>query len=732
MQTEAITYENRLLDGRISLSLVLGLMVGLGISVTGLTPVQAGQISACSDGAPLITADGDINAQDFNLHCDLEINGTFTNQSAGKIENFRSHRTIYLDAGDTFDNQGTLRSHVLIRNEGTVNLGADSVLDISPDEDRGAILNSGTVNIHNDVEARISRSSTRNHVFNFSGGITNVYGSYDLENTNSSNLQIYGVYNVQSGGAVNVSTGRVKANSASINNAGRLSTDAGGTLIVGGSNTLRTATLENSGTIDNKGALIVDDLGTLSNAGGTINSSGSITVYNARDSNTDALFNNQGGTFNNTGALTVEAVNTLSNGQEIMFDNSAGVFNNEGMATIGPDSRFLNANGTIDNSGVLTVGSGAEFSGTGGTILNRGTLTTESGANVNVGPSLISNAGTLTFGGGAIVDVTGSDVNNTGTLTFGADSVVNSDAVTEYINSGTLIVEANSLNNSISGNIHNEAGGRFILNRNFRANLSNDLVLESGGTFESSAVLTIDRAEVFNQGELINRGTLVLDRDRRQDTLFENNGRLVNAIGGLVDIEEGSQFLNKGTLVNNGVFRTEDFVELTGDVSGSGSFEGDIVMNGNFRPGNSPGLVTADSLVFDVSSTLFIEIGGENRGAEYDAIDAFNVTLGGMLDVALIDLTNGFSPMGGETFDLIIADQINGSFSSFAFAALADGLSWATNIFTNQFGQDVFQLTIQGQLILPETGVPVPGAVYLFGFGLLGIAVGRRRRAARA
>jgi len=51
-----------------------------------------------------------------------------------------------------------------------------------------------------------------------------------------------------------------------------------------------------------------------------------------------------------------------------------------------------------------------------------------------------------------------------------------------------------------------------------------------------------------------------------------------------------------------------------------------------------------------------MEFGGLVRGTEYDAIDAMSVTLGGILDIALIDLANGLSGMAGDIFDLSIAD----------------------------------------------------------------------------
>jgi hypothetical protein len=169
-----------------------------------------------------------------------------------------------------------------------------------------------------------------------------------------------------------------------------------------------------------------------------------------------------------------------------------------------------------------------------------------------------------------------------------------------------------------------------------------------------------------------------------------------------------------------------------------------IVIADLYSPGHSPGLdvyvddpttpgVDEGHLVLD--GILKIEIGGLERGTEYDAIDAETVTLGGTLEVVLIAWPDGgpiFEPSAGNAFDIIIADVIIGDFAVFDFPLLAGGLFWMHEILpiagAAGQGQFAYRLTVGQELsILQVAEVPEPGALIVFVLGAAALILRRRR-----
>jgi hypothetical protein len=110
-------------------------------------------------------------------------------------------------------------------------------------------------------------------------------------------------------------------------------------------------------------------------------------------------------------------------------------------------------------------------------------------------------------------------------------------------------------------------------------------------------------------------------------------------------------------------------------------------------------------------------------GSEYDLLDVSGTaTLDGTLDVSLFDLGSGlFTPHLGDSFDILTADLIQGSFGSLTLAALDPGLTWDIGYLTDAIGStDVVRLSV-------VNAVPIPPAVWLFGSGLLGLVFVARR-----
>jgi hypothetical protein len=158
-----------------------------------------------------------------------------------------------------------------------------------------------------------------------------------------------------------------------------------------------------------------------------------------------------------------------------------------------------------------------------------------------------------------------------------------------------------------------------------------------------------------------------------------------------------------------------------------GQFTGNLVNNGGtLAPGNSPGTTNITGNYTQSAAGIFaVEIGGLLAGTEYDVLNVSGTTsLDGTLNVSLFDLGAGlFAPQAGDSFDILTAEILSGSFSSLSYAALLDpNLSWQIDYLTDAIGTtDVVRLSV-------VSAVPVPGAVWLFGSGLLGLMSLVRRK----
>lgn len=187
---------------------------------------------------------------------------------------------------------------------------------------------------------------------------------------------------------------------------------------------------------------------------------------------------------------------------------------------------------------------------------------------------------------------------------------------------------------------------------------------------------------------------------------------------------------------------------LTG---GGGTIAGDVTIGnagiggGTLAAGNSPGLMSvAGNLGLLGGATMEIELGGTvfDSGIpqfDYDRVDVADNALTGATEGTVtidagaifdIDFFGAFTAGLGDTFDVLVADDIDSaSLTSLIFdftgAALATGLDWDIGIVS--FGQD--REALQLSVVVGEVEVPAPGMAILFGLGVAGLALVRRRRA---
>ena len=449
--------------------------------------------------------------------------------------------------------------------------------------------------------------------------------------------------------------------------------------------------VNNPGTITNNGTLNISQpvnyTGSIINTTtGTINTTGNIHIHNNITNNGTfinngnihlAYFVNLDGSgtvtnnetlsldgniassatleFTNSGIFNISIVNFNSNIQ--LINTSTGTINTTGSVDINCD--FTN-NGTLTNDGTLWIFGDIDGSGA---FVNNGTLDFEGHTDYNNsltytnngiinlnglidGPDTLINLGTLNINGGEIALATFTNT-ATGTITTTGNSywradLTNDGTITNY---GTLRAIDCDFNGS--GYLTND-GILELPNMNIGANLTITNLLT--GDYITSGV-THNYSYNFT-----NEGTLTVLNGTFESVHCTNNGTItVNNSG---TYKNTSQLFNTGTLNNNGTL-TGVNTDHTGNFSNSGILS----------PGNSSGTYTfSNDYTHETTATLLTEL---ESTTSYDKVYSYgNANLNGTLNVSLL---NGFTPSVGDSFTILTASNITGTFDTVNLPA---GYDW--------------------------------------------------------
>lgn len=203
-------------------------------------------------------------------------------------------------------------------------------------------------------------------------------------------------------------------------------------------------------------------------------------------------------------------------------------------------------------------------------------------------------------------------------------------------------------------------------------------------------------------GTLTNNGTIILVEDN------------VFAIDPNIILEAGSTFINFGTITGNGRIAVDP----------GATFEN----RGIFAPGNSPGRITIDgAYAQSPEGQLILEIAGINSG-EFDVLEVLGTATFGVGTDIVFQFIDGFAPSMGDSFDVLLANLFVGDLSliNYIILGLEPGFDFDVD-FTN----GTFTMTALNDGVASLSSVPIPGAVWLFGSGLLGlIGMARSKKAA--
>ena len=384
-------------------------------------------------------------------------------------------------------------------------------------------------------------------------------------------------------------------------------------------------------------------------------------------------FNYPYGQFNNTGTVRVEVGTLLLNNANASFSASGdGAFEIEDGATL----RF--------NQAIYSFGAGSTVSGAG-TLRTTGGLA-QFGRAIMTGPTQVNGgsfrfSGTeppsefedVTITGGAFGGIGVRNVNGTLTWTGGFLGRIGDGAGVLNLLGGV----------SAEGDAHKYFGGGTYNNAStFTWTGAGNLIVNRGGTFNNLAGATFDIRNdatwTRTNGSLtfINTGMVTKSAGDSTTTIEYPFGAFNN--DGEIRIETGMLYVrNQTNSTDTGAWIVEDGARLrfnlhrrtfteTASLAGTGTLEflgGTMINRGTVRPGLSAGALTVQGNypLPQAAGVLEIELGGTEPGFEHDILEVTNTAnLGGVLRLSLVD---GFEPTGADTFTVVSALAVQGTFA---------------------------------------------------------------------
>ncbi|HEX3600508.1 MAG TPA: hypothetical protein VHU84_10225 [Lacipirellulaceae bacterium] len=424
---------------------------------------------------------------------------------------------------------------------------------------------------------------------------------------------------------------------------------------------------------------------------------GSLTIQNNGSVSTSVLNVFPQGTLTIDNGTLSAATYSISSGANVNFDR--GRINltatNTTLTTpfldvllgttheLGPNRTIGGGASTIAIQSPITINGGTVTSGAGGPLENSSSVNLTAGT-LSADAALTNDAGrTITISGTGLLTA-GSIVNN-GTLALnnslvpvGGGSFTNGGVIR-----GTGAI-GNTLTNSASGQIQVTAGNRLELTSG--AIINNGLVSVDGGELVISVGMTNNGGSLISGRDgvirggttgILNSGAMAFSggtMDVYGDVTQQTSGKITITGGGSTtfydDVTVNAGANNVQVSAAGGVVSSVVFL---GSYNGGTTGGGAAFIEGDHRPGNSPALVSfGGALFYGSGSELDIELGGLNRGTQYDAVDGTSaVSLSGKLDVTTI---SGFTPTIGNSFTLLTAvGGITGQFTSTALPVLGSG-----------------------------------------------------------
>ncbi|MEM6717981.1 MAG: BspA family leucine-rich repeat surface protein [Bacteroidota bacterium] len=430
-----------------------------------------------------------------------------------------------------------------------------------------------------------------------------------------------------------------------------------------------------SGSFTNNGTLDADDL-ILANSGLVINNA-TINLpngFSSRITNNGPnvrVINNVTGFINNQGSIFSGGV---AGGEQMVFTNYGTWVNNNTQNS----STSVSIKGTIHNYGSMSFSNNAP-------LKNSGNWTNYAGSqlNINTGSSLENTVGSMTFNDGATFTANTATITNNIPMTQNAGATFQVTGTTTFNNNNNInIYGAASFGNGV--NFTNSGTANLSVqndNSNPSFGLTVDGTLTNNGTIENFGRLNVNG--IINQNS--NFGNQA-NAEVNITSQFTNSGFFTNEIDGNIRITGAGNFINTATYTNLGFLSNEAIITETspinfdfdGTVSGVGTHSGNSTHSGTIAPGTATNLYVTynfnNNLNTNTFTTIALDIRGTSTGFAHDQI---NVAGAAVIDGTLnVNLPLGVTPDTGDSFTLISAGSISGTFENVNLPQLSIGQQW--------------------------------------------------------
>jgi YVTN family beta-propeller protein len=430
----------------------------------------------------------------------------------------------------------------------------------------------------------------------------------------------------------------------------------------------------------------------------TLNNNTDTEVLGTLD-NTNSILINAGG--NGTALSMVGAVTLTGGGTITMTDGNAWIRQD----TAG--SSLTNVNNTIVGAGQVGNGSLTVINQVGGTIdasgasnmllfnavgaVNQGLLEATVGGTLAFSVTVNNASGTISAGAGSSVQFgNGTDIQG-GTLTsssapstfFGTTA---STVVLDGSTHGTLINgAAYTLNNNTDtqffGTINNT--NSFLINAG-----GNGTALSAVGaaTLTGSGTVTMTNGNAWIRQDtggssITNSGNSITGPGALQIPVYSQTAGFIQIPSGVSDsittfsVSGGDAQIDGALTVSGGVTTSG-----SGVVSGAGTIGSSVANGGITEGGDVPAagkltIGSSQSFVQSSGGAYEVAIGGLTAGTQYSQLAVSgSASLAGALNVRFV---NGFTPSLGNSFTILTASSVSGTFSTINSPALPAGLAWS-------------------------------------------------------
>ncbi len=447
------------------------------------------------------------------------------------------------------------------------------------------------------------------------------------------------------------------------------------------------------------GAVFGDPDGTATRSAdlsGTISGTGGVVVAN--ENYTVSLLGSNtftGGIYLFRGTVSVGAGSNLG-GLSNFLQFSGGTLHIYDPLTIAIDADILE--GTLDTDGhdVTYTGDWNDIDGLDPgsfTKTGLGTLTLNNNGSGYTG-TLIVDQGTVVSGNGdTFSNQTAVTINTTATLRF--EQAENFDGLN---GTGTADINGQTVRLGYGNNAHDFAGqltgtGQLVVTGPGTQRFSGDNTGFTGSFAVNGGTLAFGTTQSASGDINVADGAdLVFDPDAGTLSfthLLTGDGDVNKQGSGTLHItSDQSAFAGRwnvlaGTMTLDGTAGgISVYVGDGATVDGNGTVSGLLYADagGTIAPGSSPGVLSADRFIMEPGSTLEIEIGGDTRGTDYDAlIINDSATLAGTLELS----RTGSNVTAGQSFDILDAGTLTGTFDDIDLASLFFFLRWdLTDLYT--------------------------------------------------